>query len=77
MKERVCFETLAESIYFTGYEEDVTPKEYKVEFRKGRDIEDVKIAISKSISRGKYKTEWEIEWLALYLKSVFKLYKSA
>lgn len=42
------------------------------EFRKGKGIADINKATLKGKKMGNYKTEQELEWIAFYLKDVFK-----
>lgn len=47
------------------------------QYRKGKDIEDVKSAIKKGLKLGSGKTEREIDGVALYLNDVFKKVRSS
>lgn len=73
-RKKVDLEFIAEIIYFGGLPHKPTVEQYNLQFRRGKGYEDVRKAVSKAMKRGQYKTEYEIEWLALYLGSVFKLY---
>jgi len=45
------------------------------EFRKGKDVDDVSIAIQKGLKMGRGHNDREIECVAMYLESVFKKVK--
>ncbi|ALA47929.1 hypothetical protein SUNDANCE_113 [Brevibacillus phage Sundance] len=68
-------ESLAEHIMF-GFIRTRAELELRIEgifeYRKGKDFEDVKIALIKGFKNGSGKTEREIECVTLYLKDVFK-----
>ncbi|MNV47474.1 hypothetical protein D3C71_1393440 [compost metagenome] len=46
------------------------------ELRKGKTTEDINKALKKGVKAGDFKTEREIEWVALYLQDVLKKKKS-
>lgn len=71
---------LAERILFGMVKNAVQLNEHiegKLEYRKNKGFEDVKKAISKGLKQCKKmpKIEYEIDWVALYLKDVFKKVK--
>jgi len=41
-------------------------------FRKGKGVADINKAIKLSLKRGYGRTEKELDWIALYIKDVFK-----
>lgn len=69
----IDFERIAELFMFSKDKpmSDIVA-EQKLEFRKGKDTSDIKRAFEKALKRGNAKTEFELDWFALYLKGVFK-----
>lgn len=79
MRGKMDLEQLAESILF-GNIRTIKELDKAIEcnwqYRKNKTFEDVKKSIEKGLRQGMGKTEREIEWVALYLKDVFKEVKS-
>ena len=66
---------IAENLMFgaiTNHQELMDNIKGQWEFRKGKTVDDVTIAIKKGLKMGHGKTEREIECVAMYLESVFK-----
>lgn len=73
---KVDFEHVASKFMFIR---DMTISEIvkaeRLEYRKGKDSEDVKKAYQKALKKGQYKTETELGMFEIYLKDVFKARK--
>ena len=72
MGDLMSYERLAQQIMF-GSRQTLNLNDYSLQYRKGKSVDDVKKARGKSIKRGNFKTEQELDWLVLYLKDVFKV----
>ena len=76
-RKEVDFEHVAMSIMFD--KDATTPediiKKHSLEYRKGKDASSIQKAIQLAYAKKSYKTEQEIDWLALYLKQVFKKFE--
>lgn len=73
MKKEIDYERIASAIMFGGA---FSPSSFGIEYRKGKTIEDVRIAIKKALKNGHGKTECELSMMELYVKDVFKQAKS-
>lgn len=69
--EKAC-ERVANELFFFG---TINLETNKLEYRKGKNIEDVRHARIKAIKAGNFRTENELSFFALYLKSVLKMKK--
>lgn len=68
--------SLAKKLLFTkiiNSELDNTLYKIGLQYRKGKSMYDIPIAISKGLKAGLGKTEYEVSMVALYLSKVFKL----
>ena len=66
---------IAENLMFGGIKNNQELEEMvkgQWEFRKGKAVDDITIAIQKGLKMGHGKTEREIECVAMYLETVFK-----
>lgn len=66
----MTLKTIAENIMFSGIKESDILQDW--EYRKGKTLEDVKHAIKKGLTNGRGRTEWELEFIELYLADVLK-----
>ena len=75
---KVDFKEMASILFFSGGKSfvDYLRKE-KIQFRKNKSVEDINNAIKKSLKNSRGKTEYEIGFLEIYLKNVFKTVKGA
>jgi hypothetical protein len=71
-------EKLAQTLLFYGAQSlRATLAEHGLEYRKGKNADDVRKALQKGYRAGNGRTENEISMVALYLKSVLKKVKAA
>ena len=68
------FEHLANELFLAKIAVDMPQVmlRYKVEYRKGKTLNDVVVARDKALKRGNGCTIQEMDWFSLYLKDVFK-----
>ena len=72
-KDKVDFKELADRIFFTkGWKDYINDN--RIEFRKEKDFSDIQKAIVLSGKRGKYKLEYELGFMEIYLKDIFKIH---
>lgn len=65
--------TIAGNILLTGISQTTILEHW--EYRKGKSTSDIRNAVRKALKNGHHKIEFEIDWLALYLKDVLKARK--
>lgn len=66
------FTKMAEEIMFVGGNLQVMLDKYSLELRKDKTFEDVKAAVKRGFKQGKFKTEWEIDFVSIALTKVLK-----
>lgn len=67
MAERLLFSHMTPEIF------ELTLRECKLQFRKGKSIENINGALVKTKKNGRNKVEFELDLLETYLKGVLKL----
>lgn len=70
------YEELATALMFTKVLVSEFGTKFKLEFRKGKTVQDLNKALMKAARNGRGKVEFEVDMLELYLKDVLKPIKT-
>ena len=70
------FEDLAQTILFAGLTLPHGEPPIGFKFRKGKTVQDIRVAVQRGLKNGKGKTEYEIQFTAIALKKVLLVNKA-